>query len=245
VIELLVKRDLMDPNTMIADQEERVSLLAYGTRYELDDSYLQMLVEKDAKAVFERTEFRSAPTTFALAVKREWPEGLLLKMSSNGFIVRQSIEGTPVLAILYRRKQFVILENLIVAGMPTDFQIDGRTFLGKMLFDGGPEAEKFVCHIAFHDGQPFHWHTMFDLYAKGAKGQTALHDLCEGKFSEAIFWKLLNLGVDPYAKNEDGKSAIEILVERRTSQTGKPPNHAERRDLERGVKRQYRPRRKT
>jgi hypothetical protein len=92
---------------------------------------------------------------------------------------------------------------------------------------------------------PFDFHTKFDLHAKGANGQTALHDLCEGKFDEPIFWRMLNLGVDPYAKNANGKSAIDIMLEQVEKKTGHQATRNERRDLLRRVKKEYRPQAKT
>jgi len=152
----------------------------------------------------------------------------------------------PVVAILYDRHQRNVLKHLIAYGIATDVQIDGRTFLGKVLFDGGLLAEEFVMgRMVSGQVEPFEWHTKFNLHAKGANGQTALHDLCEGSYNEHIFKKMISLGANPYAKNKDGKTPIDLVFEQSGSAVERPLRRNERRGFERMVKKNYRPRVKT
>jgi hypothetical protein len=267
VIQLLVQRDLMDPSTRVQCHESKSTLLCYGLSRELDDDYLITLVEKDADlrtedapvrihvggAAPEPTEYRHVLTDiFTLAIRRGWSEPRLLmllewKVRKRDVNYNRIIDGKNLLEILYSRKYHTALTDLIAYGAPTNCIIDGRTFLGKVLFDGGPLARQFVlCRLESGPHVlPFDFHTKFDLHAKGANGQTALHDLCEGKFDEPIFWRMLNLGVDPYAKNANGKSAIDIMLEQVEKKTGHQATRNERRDLLRRVKKEYRPQAKT
>jgi len=247
VIQELVKRGSIDSNTAVDDHGEKLSLLAYGIRYELDDSYLMTLVDKNADAQFEHASGDSAPNIFTLAVRRGWAEDRLYELIKDGAPISKFIEGMPVVAILYDRHQRTVLKHLIAYGIATDVQIDGRTFLGKVLFDGGPLAEGFVMGrmVSGPEVEPFEWHTKFNLHAKGANGQTALHDLCEGSYNEDIFKKMISLGANPYAKNKDGKTPIDLVFEQSESAVGRPLRRNERRDFERMVKKNYRPRVKT
>jgi ankyrin repeat protein len=246
VIQELVKRGSIDSNTAVDDHGEKLSLLAYGIRYELDDSYLMTLVDKNADAQFEHASGDSAPNIFALAVRRGWAEDRLYKLIKVGAPIAKFIEGMPVVAILYDRHQRNVLKHLIAYGIATDVQIDGRTFLGKVLFDGGLLAEEFVMgRMVSGQVEPFEWHTKFNLHAKGANGQTALHDLCEGSYDEHIFKKMISLGANPYAKNKDGKTPIDLVFEQSESAVGRPLRRNERRGFERMVKKNYRPRVKT
>ena len=236
VIELLVKRDLIEPNTQVADQGEKVSLLAYGTRHQLDDSYLTALVQKKGIPYFEHTPIGNAPLIFALAIRRGWSEDLLVTILKNDAVIPISLDGRKVLAILYERKQYEIIKHLIIHGVPTDFLIDGRTFLGKVLFDGVSLATTFILGVDFLDDEPFVWFDYFDFDARGDKGQTALHDLCEGKYDEAIFDEMLKLGADPYLKNQDGKTPIEILFKRAGKIDAKATSRNARRQFDRKSK---------
>jgi hypothetical protein len=261
VIELLVKRDLMDPSTVVDDGGLK-TLLFYGLCHELNDSYLITLVKKNANLETKAAPVRiqrggPAPDSSAfhvvtdiltLAIRRKWTERDLValidwKVRKGDISYNNKVDESKILALLYSWNYFQAVKFLVAYSLPTNFLVEGRTFLGKVLFDGGPLAREFVLGTSVSGPRvlPFDWHTKFDLHAKGDKGQTALHDLCEGEYDEDIFMRMMNLGANPYEENNDGKSAVVLLFERIQKKSGKAVPRNEKRNFERFIEKHYKP----
>jgi hypothetical protein len=235
IVEQVVSMRVIDPEPRLSDDDggEPMSLLAFAIKHDFEDRLVMTLIDRGADVRGMVRSGAGFKGIVDVAIERNRDEAVIERLIRNGAPIPSCIGEVPTLEILYKNSRLQVLELLIADGARTDFQIDGRTFLGKILFDWGCLAKQFV-----REGK---WFTKFDLAARGANGQTALHDLCEGEFSQSSFGTIsgilegmIKLGADPYSQNKDGKTPVALLFETVRKKTGNVLR-TERRALERKI----------
>jgi hypothetical protein len=220
IIEKLVREGTLDPNTIaVVDDDEELSLLAFGIKHELGDSLLRALLNKgaDVKVTVGRDE--TMKSILGLAIRRNWEAATCDKLLRDGAPIPRLIDGVSPLAIVYERRQHGQFQRLLTCGAATDAVIDGKTLLGKILSEDR-ELSRIIVFGEVYARNPegtrykaFDLISKFDLDARGTNGQTALHDYClSGCFDRKIFEKLLICGGNPGARNNEGKTVVELLV---------------------------------
>jgi hypothetical protein len=219
LIEQVVARNLLHPATTIRDGDEELSLLAFGIKHELGDGYLKVLLEKGADVNVKVGSGRTMKSIVSLAIGRDWDAATCEKLVLDGAPIPQMIGNEPPLKIVYGRRQLRFFQTLLTAGASTDFTIDGKTLLGKILSENKVLARNVV-HGEVYARRPdgtkhkiFDLISKFNIHATGDNGQTALHDFCESRcFDDGIFRKLLACGADPGARDKFGKTVVQVLI---------------------------------
>jgi hypothetical protein len=220
MIERLVREEALDPKTMaVVDDDEELSLLAYGIKHELGDSYLEILIEKGADVAVVVGRGETAQTIVGVAVKRQWQRKLIELLIGAGAPIPRLIDGISPLEFLFRRRQFELMDIMIAQGALTEIIIDGKTLLGSILCADAVLSKTIVFGEVYAYNQDGHRYKAFDLISKfkldarGTKGQTALHDYCKSPlFDRRTFQKLIECGADPGAKTDKGDTVVEMII---------------------------------
>jgi hypothetical protein len=221
IIEELVGEGALDPNTIAVedDDDEKLSLLAYGIKHDLSDEFLKTLIEAkaDLSVVVGRGE--EAQTIVGVAIKRGWETKLVQHLLDNGAPIPRLIDGISPLAVAYEKRRYDQFQLLLTRDVATNAVIGGKTLLGKILSED-KELSKIIVFGEVYQRSPdgtrhkaFDLISKFDLDARGRNGQTALHDYCESSlFDRRTFQRLLECGGDPGARNANGKTVVEVII---------------------------------
>jgi hypothetical protein len=220
IIEKLVGEGAVDPNTIpVGDDGEDLTLLAFGIKHELGDSFLRTLVNKGADVTVTVGRGETMKSILGVAIKRNWEEAICDKLLRDGAPIPRLIDGVSPLEIVYNRRQRGQFQRLLTCGAATDAVVDGKTLLGKILSEDR-ELSQIIVFGAVYQRSPdgtrhkaFDLISKFDLDATGDNGQTALHDYCESTlFDRRTFQRLLECGGKSGARDTSGKTVVEVMI---------------------------------
>jgi hypothetical protein len=240
ILEQFVRKGTLDPRlATVFEDEQELSLLAHGIKHNLPDSYLRMLIDRGADVRVMVRSGAGFQGIVGVAIERNWDEAVIERLIRSGALIPPCIGEIPTLEFVYKGDQLKLFQLLIAGGAPTDIQIDGKTLIGKAIADNVELALKFVLgKVCMEDGAGNlvageSWASKFRFNVKGSDGQNVLHDYCEATqhFNENVFFRLIELGAEPYEPNQKGETPVSML-HNKFKETGEQLTRQAKRELD-------------